>query len=42
MKKNKIFKSEKDRNKFFDAIFNPSKPNKKLIEAVKKYKKLIN
>lgn len=34
----RILASERDRNKFFDAIFAESKPNQNLIEAAKKYK----
>lgn len=37
-KKDRIIASERDRDKFFDAVFESSKPNQNLIEAAKKYK----
>ncbi len=36
-----IFVSEKDREKFFDAIMNPAGPNKKLCDAAERYKLFI-
>ena len=41
-KNNKIIVSERDRAKFFDAVFGNSKPNQNLIEAAKKYKSKMN
>lgn len=35
---NRIIASEKDREKFFEAVFGNSQPNQNLIEAAKKYK----
>jgi uncharacterized protein (DUF1778 family) len=35
---NMILASDKDKKIFFDAIMNPSKPNKKLKTAAAKYK----
>ena len=37
-KKDRIIASERDRQKFFDAVFGNSKPNQNLVEAAKKYK----
>jgi uncharacterized protein (DUF1778 family) len=37
-----IIASKKDREIFFKAIINAPKPNKKLIDAAKLYKKAIN
>lgn len=37
-KNNKIIVSERDRAKFFDAVFGNNEPNENLIEAAKKYK----
>lgn len=37
-----ILASKRDREIFFDAITNPSKPNKELKKAAKEYKKLIS
>jgi uncharacterized protein (DUF1778 family) len=37
-KKDRIIASEKDREKFFDAVFGSSKPNQNLVDAAKKYK----
>lgn len=37
-KKDRIIASERDREKFFDAVFGNNKPNQNLIEAAKKYK----
>ena len=37
-KKDRIISSERDRNKFFDAVFGNSKPNQNLLEAALKYK----
>jgi uncharacterized protein (DUF1778 family) len=34
----RIIASERDREKFFDAVFGDSKPNQNLLEAAKKYK----
>jgi uncharacterized protein (DUF1778 family) len=38
IKKDKIIASERDRKKFFDAVFGNIKPNQNLVEAAKKYK----
>ena len=40
-KHTQILASEKDQKLFFDAILNPPKPNKNLLEAAKKYNKLV-
>jgi len=37
-KNNRIIASERDREKFFDAVFKDSKPNQNLVEAANKYK----
>ncbi|MDP4227968.1 MAG: DUF1778 domain-containing protein [Bacteroidota bacterium] len=37
-KKDRIIASERDRKKFFDAVFGSSKPNQNLVEAAEKYK----
>lgn len=37
-----LLSSEKDKEIFFDAIMKPSKPNKKLVEAARRYKKAIS
>ncbi len=37
-KNDRIIASERDRDKFFDAVFGESKPNQNLSEAAKKYK----
>lgn len=37
-KNDRIIASERDREKFFDAVFGDSKPNENLIKAAKKYK----
>jgi uncharacterized protein (DUF1778 family) len=37
-KNNRIIASERDREIFFDAVFEDTKPNSNLIEAAKKYK----
>ncbi|MGV8093206.1 MAG: DUF1778 domain-containing protein [Mangrovibacterium sp.] len=37
-KNDRIITSEKDREKFFDAVFGDSKPNQNLVEAAQKYK----
>ncbi len=37
-KNDRIIASERDRKKFFDAVFGNSNPNQNLIEAAKKYK----
>lgn len=37
-KKDRIIASERDRKKFFDAVFGSRKPNQNLVEAAKKYK----
>lgn len=37
-KKDRIIVSERDRKKFFDAVFGNNKPNENLVEAAKKYK----
>lgn len=34
----RILNSERDRQVFFDAVFNKSEPNENLIEAAKRYK----
>jgi len=34
----KILATQADRKIFFDAVFKNSKPNKKLVEAAKRYK----
>lgn len=36
-----IIASEQDREKFFEAVFSSQKPNKRLIEAAKRYKSKI-
>ena len=38
----KILASEKDREIFFDAVFENRKPNQNLIEAAKRYKSKIS
>jgi len=38
---NSIIASEKDKDVFFDALVNPSKPNKALIQASKSYLKQV-
>jgi len=40
-KHNQIIASEKDQKLFFDAIINPPKPNKNLLNAAKNYNKLV-
>ena len=37
-KNDRIIASERDRDKFFDAVFGESQPNQNLLEAAKKYK----
>jgi uncharacterized protein (DUF1778 family) len=37
-RKDRIIASERDRKKFFDAVFGSSRPNQNLVEAAKKYK----
>ncbi|HHU34984.1 MAG TPA: DUF1778 domain-containing protein [Bacteroidetes bacterium] len=37
-RKDRIIVSERDRKKFFDAVFGSSRPNQNLVEAAKKYK----
>jgi len=37
-KEDRILISEKDRQKFFDAVFGNAQPNQNLIEAAKRYK----
>lgn len=37
-KNNRIIASEKDRKKFFDAVFGEVKANQNLVEAAKRYK----
>ena len=37
-KNDRIIASERDRDKFFDAVFGDSQPNQNLVEAAKKYK----
>ncbi|MBL7473773.1 type II toxin-antitoxin system TacA family antitoxin [Robertkochia sediminum] len=37
-KNDRILASERDRNMFFDAVFEASKPNQNLIKAAEKYK----
>ena len=37
-KNDRIIVSERDRTKFFDAVFGNSKPNQNLIEAAERYK----
>jgi uncharacterized protein (DUF1778 family) len=37
-KKDRILASERDRKKFFDAVFGDGKPNENLVKAAKKYK----
>jgi len=38
---NKIIASKRDQEIFFNELTNPSKPNKALTDAVKRYKKVI-
>ena len=38
---NAILVSEKDKHVFFEALANPPRPNKTLIQAAKNYKKVI-
>ena len=38
---NKIITSKRDQEIFFNELTNPSKPNKALVDAVKRYKKVI-
>ena len=38
---NKIIASNRDQEIFFNELTNPSKPNKALLDAVKRYKKVI-
>ena len=40
-KHNMLLSSEKDREVFFNALLNPSKPNKKLLQAAKDYNKKL-
>jgi uncharacterized protein (DUF1778 family) len=40
--KETIIASEKDKKIFFDAISNPTAPNKSLASAAKEYKKIIS
>ena len=40
-KHNAILVSEKDRKVFFDALANPPRPNKDLIQAAKSYRKVV-
>ncbi len=37
-KNDRIIATEKDRQVFFDAVFNNTKPNQNLVEAAKRYK----
>jgi len=37
-KKDRIISSERDRKKFFDAVFGNIEPNQNLVEAAKRYK----
>lgn len=37
-KNDRIIAGERDRQKFFEAVFGDSKPNQNLVEAAKKYK----
>ena len=37
-KNDRIIASEKDRERFFEAVFGESQPNEKLREAAEKYK----
>lgn len=37
-KKDRIISSERDRKRFFDAVFGSSKPNQNLVEAAERYK----
>jgi uncharacterized protein (DUF1778 family) len=39
---NKIIASKRDQEIFFNELTNPSKPNKALVNAVKRYKKVIS
>ena len=39
---NAILISEKDKSIFFDALANPPKPNKALVQAAKLYKKQVS
>lgn len=41
-KNDRIIASERDREKFFDAVFSDSQPNQNLIEAARKYKSQIS
>ncbi len=38
---NKIIASKRDQAIVFNELTNPSKPNKALVDAVKRYKKVI-
>ncbi|HSU28698.1 MAG TPA: DUF1778 domain-containing protein [Chitinophagaceae bacterium] len=40
-KHNAILVSEKDRKIFFDALTNPPRPNKDLLQAAKTYQKVV-
>ena len=39
---NKILKSEKDKEIFFDALINPPASNQRLKKAVKRYNKFVD
>jgi len=39
---NAILASERDRHVFFEALTNPPRPNKDLIEAAKSYRKAVS
>ncbi|HEX6194180.1 MAG TPA: DUF1778 domain-containing protein [Chitinophagaceae bacterium] len=40
-KNNAILASERDKQIFFKALANPTKPNKELVQAAKSYQKVI-
>jgi uncharacterized protein (DUF1778 family) len=37
-----VLATERDRNVFFDAIMNPPKPGKRLLQAAERYRELNN
>jgi len=39
---NKIIASKRDQEIFFNELTNPSKPNKALTDAVKRYNKIVD
>jgi len=39
---NKIIASKRDQEIFFNELTNPSKPNKALSDAVKRYNKIVD